>query len=698
MCRAILISVLLCLAAAAPADAATTVVQPGEYDYDAQIRVTASAGADTLRASSTTTQIRIEDQSGVTVGPGVLCSADGPTAAVCLHSWRTTEIKLGAGNDEIRLDDDWAGPSPKVVAEAGNDVIESGAAWVKSDGGAGTDTLSFDDYDGYGLSVTLGQGDHQGIEVVEGSDQNDSFYGSGAAETFRTQDGDDYIDPGNGVDTVDAGAGDDSVWALDGLGDKIDCGSGYDTGSYEVADQNLGGRCEMWSGPGIVSPPSSYISPPSYPSYPTGAYPTTITRPTVRVTRPARGKRGQISVASRPAADAARTRIGTRIRAPQPGVKVRMTIRHEARQIGQAEVVASDAAEVVVQVPLDAQLKQDVARTRHAELIALIEVEWPGSGVGMAEEYQATVVEPPPYVRGAAGVRKRGGFGEQHLNGTKRGDTLYGESGDDRLLGKGGNDELDGGTGNDRLTGSAGNDKLDGYDGDDTLMGGDGDDLIVESRFGDDTLHGGAGNDWIVGARGTDHITGGAGDDVIFGGSGSDSIDCGAGDDTVFVNLETERKTARNCEKILDEDDIPSIPCPEEGTGDGETMLGSDRNDVCKGNAGNDDVEGAGGNDKLYGGEGTDRLFGRFGTDELFGEGGNDELEGGRGADRLDGGPGNDQLNGGYDRDRLNGGAGNDTLVSRGGGRDQLDCGPGRDVAIADRTDKLTGCETIRRG
>jgi Ca2+-binding RTX toxin-like protein len=687
----LLTSLLLGLAAPASAGAATTIVQP--LDPSNPVVATGTPGADTLRASAENGEVRIEDATGVTLGAGAFCTSDGPTAVVC-DPWMMSEFRLGAGADTLRLEPDWDGNTPTIHAEGGNDLVDSGAAWFDLDGGAGTDRVSFARYDGWNLTVQLGHGDITGVEVLEGSPQNDSLFGTSAAETIHGGAGEDYIDPGSGADVIDAGADDDNVYAIDGTADTIACGGGFDHLGVDAGDVRAA-DCEMASGPGVTPPPpTGVVYGPVFapPPYPVGA----TSRPPTRITRPGRGRRGVISVLSRPAADAGRTRIGARVGAPTSGAKIRMTVRHGDRRIGQSEVVAQNPGEVVINVPLDAQLRQEVARTRHVVLTALIELEHQGAGIG--EEYQATVVEPPPYVRGAAGVRRRGGFGEQRLSGTGRGDTLHGESGDDRLQGRGGNDDLDGGTGNDRLAGSAGNDRLDGYDGDDTLMGGAGDDLIIESRFGDDTLHGGAGDDWIVGARGTDHITGGAGDDVIFGGSGSDTFDCGPGDDTVFVNLETERKTARGCETILDEDDIPSIRCPAEGTADGETMLGSDHADVCKGNAGDDDVEGAGGSDKLFGGEGADRVFGRFGNDQMFGDAGDDELEGGRGDDRLSGGSGDDQLNGGYGRDRLDGGPGNDTLISRGGGSDQLDCGPGRDVAIADRTDRLTGCEKVRRG
>jgi Ca2+-binding RTX toxin-like protein len=691
MRRAVLfVSVLACLAAPAPVQATTFVTQP--LDAYVAVPVAGTAGADVLRLTSSSGSVRIEDAAGVTVAPGAYCAQNGPTVAEC-STWGSVDARLGGGADRVRLDTGWYGGSAKISGEAGNDVVDSGAQWVRVEGGSGTDTLSFASYDGWNLSVSTSTGDVQGVEVLEGSRQNDSLYGSSANETIRGGEGDDYLDAKGGVDTIEGGGGDDDIYAVDSRPDRVDCGDGHDIAGIDAVDTRAGG-CETWSGPGVAAPPS--MTPPTVFSPPPSAAPAPRPKPAPHVVRPARGKRGVISVLSRPAADAARTRIGARVGAPGAGVKVRMSIRHGDRRIGQTELVAGRAGEVVVNVPLDAELKRAVAQTRHVELTALIELEYQGAS-GLAEEYQATVVEPPPFVRGAPGVKRRGGFGVQRLTGTRRGDTLRGDSGDDTLHGRTGNDQLDGGTGNDRLDGSAGNDLLDGFDGDDKLLGGAGDDLIIESRFGDDTLSGGAGNDWIVGARGTDHISGGTGDDVIFGGSGSDTIDCGAGNDTVFVNLEIERRTARGCEKILDEDDIPSIPCPDEGTADGETMLGSDDADVCKGNAGNDDVEGAGGSDKLFGGDGADRIFGRFGDDQMFGEAGDDELEGGRGDDRLSGGAGNDQLNGGYGRDRVEGGPGNDTVVARGGGSDQVDCGPGRDVVIADRTDRLSGCETVRR-
>jgi dipeptidyl aminopeptidase/acylaminoacyl peptidase len=47
--------------------------------------------------------------------------------------------------------------------------------------------------------------------------------------------------------------------------------------------------------------------------------------------------------------------------------------------------------------------------------------------------------------------------------------------------------------------------------------------------------------------------------------------------------------------------------------------------------------------------------------------------------------------------DVIRAGAGNDTIRARNGHRDTVDCGPGRDTVYADRSDRLRGCEIVRR-
>ncbi len=93
-----------------------------------------------------------------------------------------------------------------------------------------------------------------------------------------------------------------------------------------------------------------------------------------------------------------------------------------------------------------------------------------------------------------------------------------------------------------------------------------------------------------------------------------------------------------------------------------------------------------------------DRLVGTRGSDRLLGRGGRDSLYGLAGADCIDGGGGGDRLNGGSGRDRVVAGAGADRVMARDGSRDRVFCGAGRgDLVVADRGDRVSGCEIVRR-
>ena len=118
-------------------------------------------------------------------------------------------------------------------------------------------------------------------------------------------------------------------------------------------------------------------------------------------------------------------------------------------------------------------------------------------------------------------------------------------------------------------------------------------------------------------------------------------------------------------------------------------LVGTPRADRLDGGPGGDRILGLGGNDSLRG-------FG--GNDCLFGGKGNDVLQGGKGDDLLSGGPGADTLVGGAGKDVLIGGPGRDIINAVDGTKDTISCGPGRDVARADRVDKVSGCERVRRG
>lgn len=133
---------------------------------------------------------------------------------------------------------------------------------------------------------------------------------------------------------------------------------------------------------------------------------------------------------------------------------------------------------------------------------------------------------------------------------------------------------------------------------------------------------------------------------------------------------------------------LTSAICTVLGGAGGETLRGTENDDVICAGGGKDRVFGLGGNDVLLGGSGNDRLSGAGGNDFLLGESGNDRLSGGRGNDELLGSSGRDLLKGGRGNDRLLGGRGRDRLLG-GRGRDRCDGGPGRDRFSSCRRQQL---------
>lgn len=136
-----------------------------------------------------------------------------------------------------------------------------------------------------------------------------------------------------------------------------------------------------------------------------------------------------------------------------------------------------------------------------------------------------------------AGARPDGSNAGLLLTGTGGHDTLAGGRLDDTLVGNAGDDQLTGNEGNDRLSGGEGWDRLDGGEGNDHLDGGDGNDLL-QDEAGNNVLIGGDGNDSIsTGDKGYNEVSGGNGDDRLYasagglfdGGNGNDEIQLTSG-------------------------------------------------------------------------------------------------------------------------------------------------------------------------
>jgi Ca2+-binding RTX toxin-like protein len=282
-----------------------------------------------------------------------------------------------------------------------------------------------------------------------------------------------------------------------------------------------------------------------------------------------------------------------------------------------------------------------------------------------------------------------------------------------------------------------------------TLSGGDGGDSLENTTSLPATFSGGDGGDSLKGGPGTDTMRGNQGIDTVSGGDGDDLIDvrgdradivtCGPGADT--VRADGSDLIDSDCESVDRGGTAPPPPpdgdpgltpaaggllgptesrklspgacvndrlgtdAPDrlDGTEMGDNLFGLQGDDVLDGLAqddclfgglGSDVLAGAGGNDRLLG---DDRGSGVPGRDRLSGNTGNDLLDGGPGRDRLRGGRGADRLLAGGGRNRLSGGRGRDRLYAANGRRDAVNCGPGSDSARVDVTDRVRGCEHVRR-
>ena len=211
-------------------------------------------------------------------------------------------------------------------------------------------------------------------------------------------------------------------------------------------------------------------------------------------------------------------------------------------------------------------------------------------------------------VYGMAGNdRMDGGDGDDQIWGNSGNDVADGGRGNDTLSGGKGDDDLSGGTGRDVLTGNSGNDTLSGGSDADDLDGGSGNDVlfgdtghdVLSGGSGDDSLSGGDGNDTVNGGSGADWLYGDAGNDDLTGGSGLDTVDFSAADRSVKVDLHGHKASGMGNDTL---DGIENAV----GSDFDDVMKGDKRDNSFDGGAGDDQFRGLGGDDVFRGGAGDD--------------------------------------------------------------------------------------------
>ncbi|MGZ3403010.1 MAG: beta strand repeat-containing protein [Phenylobacterium sp.] len=340
------------------------------------------------------------------------------------------------------------------------------------------------------------------------------------------------------------------------------------------------------------------------------------------------------------------------------------------------------------------------------------------------------------------------GSGNENITGSNGPDTIHGMLLNDQIHGGAGNDLIDGGAGDDNITGDAGADTVTGGVGNDTISGGDGDQ--IQGQDGADVLStdtyfnisarvvldGGAGNDSLaahsLSAGQAATLLGGDGDDlidvtspggtaVVDGGSGADTVQLGeagpsttvtlgTGSDAIYLTpgafgtptaTVTDFAAGAGGDRLLIFDFLKSVD-PSwntttnpfdaglvrlEAVGgatvvqllvggvfeDSLTLQGVSPGSLTAANFNGYSPSGGGSQGSSFvGTPQADTLTGSTGADSISGGGGDDSLNGGLGDDTLDGGAGNDSLDGGGGVDLLHGSDGNDVLNASNGAGGQF--------------------------
>ncbi len=260
---------------------------------------------------------------------------------------------------------------------------------------------------------------------------------------------------------------------------------------------------------------------------------------------------------------------------------------------------------------------------------------------------------------------------------TSGNDSLWGGGADDAMYvdAGAGNDNIDGGSGHDTLVSGDGNDSLSGGAGNDSLVGNSSEGTsyaLLEGGAGADTLDGALGN-WDVAA----YWSSGSGINIDLTDATAESGGEAAGD--VLIGIEQIDGSSHG-DTIVGDDNIHEIKgnggddwlvAGDGGTsiygGDGaDTMFGGDGDDYL------DAEDGVAANDHIQAGAGNDTLITDAGNDTVYDQAGDDVIYAGTGDDAIVLGTGDDTAYGqdGSDYFSLYNGTGNDVLVGGEGGAD----------------------------
>jgi Ca2+-binding RTX toxin-like protein len=227
--------------------------------------VSGGEGDDQVRGNAGDDALAGDAGNDVVEGGGGADSASGGDGGDSVTGGPGVDAVSGGSGDDT-LDGSAVGPvgvdeADTVSGDAGNDALEGGDGDDTLTGGTGVDTMSGElgsDTVEYvsarsAVEVTLNDRSDDGeqgerdnvrsdVENVSGGGVEDTFTGSGDANTLDGGTGEDFVDGRRGADQLLGGASVDVVRSRDGRADVVDCGQSRDFAIVDRADRVR--RCE----------------------------------------------------------------------------------------------------------------------------------------------------------------------------------------------------------------------------------------------------------------------------------------------------------------------------------------------------------------------------------------------------------------------------------------------------------------------
>ncbi|WP_109122336.1 DUF4347 domain-containing protein, partial [Azospirillum sp. TSO22-1] len=509
------------------------------------------AGVDTL-AGGTGNDTYLVDAAGDTVTEALAAGTD--TVRTTLNSY-----SLGSNVENLAFDGTGAFTGTGntlnnlITGGTGNDTLTGGLGNDTLDGGDGIDTASYAT-SSTAVGVNLATGVHAGgaagdtltnIEVVAGSNFNDTLTGDSGGNWFQA---------GAGNDTLTGGAG----------GDTLDGGSGTDTASY--AGSASGVVVDLAAGTGALGDAAGDTLT-GIENVTGSAYDDTLT-----------GDAGANLLVGGAGNDSLNGGLGND------------TL---TGGLGNDTYVVDSAGDVINENTGEGT---DTVRTTLASYTLgapLENLTYTGTGAFTGTGNAANNVIT-------------GGTGADSLTGGLGNDTLAGGVGNDTLDGGSGNDSMTGGIGNDVFIVDSASDAVveNLNEGTDTVRTS-----LASYTLGNnvETLaYTGSGSFSGVGNTLNNLIQGGAGNDTLRGGTGADTLDGGGGFDTasyttaVGINLATGVHSGEALgDQLLNIEVIATSAF-------NDTLTGDAGGNWFQAGAGNDWLDGGAGSDTLDGGDGID--------------------------------------------------------------------------------------------